>query len=175
MDVQKFKEMLLGKKTRLYCVLDGAAVPDLLMKLYETQAPNFCLLRGKLPPDVLHAAPYVIRLSADNEITDWILEGSVGNNWGIFAQSRSSMKEMRRHFRALLTVHDEDGKPLIFRFYDPRVLRPFLPTCESDELGAFFGKVDSYFVWSDDSESIVSYQVEDGELKESVINLSDKK
>jgi len=47
---------------------------------------------------------------------------------------------MRQHFRRFITVHDESGKPLLFRYYDPRVLRTFLPTCNAKELAEIFGR-----------------------------------
>ena len=40
---------------------------------------------------------------------------------------------MRRHFRRFLTVETEAGEALSFRFYDPRVLRPFLASATEDE------------------------------------------
>jgi hypothetical protein len=71
---------------------------------------------------------------------------------------------MRRHFRSLLTVHDETGKPMIFRFYDPRVMQNYLPTCNSGELETFFGKVDVYFA-EDGDRSLSSFRIEGNDLK----------
>jgi hypothetical protein len=39
---------------------------------------------------------------------------------------------MARRRRRFLRVKDEDG--LVFRFYDPRVMRVYLPTCAAGEL-----------------------------------------
>jgi hypothetical protein len=57
--------------------------------------------------------------------TNWILEHGWGKNCGIFATSAADLRQMRRHLRTFLVVHDEEGKPLYFRYYDPRVLRVF--------------------------------------------------
>jgi hypothetical protein len=35
---------------------------------------------------------------------------------------------------------------MIFRWYDPRVLRVYLPTCTENELDMLFGPLSSYFV-----------------------------
>jgi hypothetical protein len=37
---------------------------------------------------------------------------------------------------------------LKFRYYDPRVLRAFLPTCNAGELKTLFGDVDQFFIES---------------------------
>ncbi len=172
MDTNKLRDLLFSQQTRLYCVLDGAAVPDLPKKLYEYNVPNFCLIPGKLPDDVIHVAPYVVGLLPNSEFSSWVFEENFGKNRGIFSHCRHSLTEMRRHFRALMFVHDEHGQPLIFRFYDPRVIRTFLPTCEADELQLFFGKVDSYFVESEDTESILRYSFENGKLLETTTELT---
>ncbi len=173
MDINKLREKLFDRQTRLYCVLDGAAVPDLPIKLYDASVPHFCLIPGELTDDVIHTAPYVVGLLPNHDFSSWVLEENFGKNRGIFSHCRHSLTEMRRHFRALMFVHDEHGQPLIFRFYDPRVIRTFLPTCEPDELETFFGKVDSYFVESDDKQSLFGYSIEGGKLKETITELDD--
>ena len=77
---------------------------------------------------------------------------------------------MRKHFRSLVTVHDENGKPLIFRFYDPRVLRTFLPTCNADELKTFFGKIETFFAETADGQVLSAFKMENNELKQSELN-----
>lgn len=53
---------------------------------------------------------------------------------------------LRRHFRRFLRVTDEQGQPLMFRYYDPRVLRVYLPTCTAEELALVFGPVSAYLI-----------------------------
>ncbi|MDH3494901.1 MAG: DUF4123 domain-containing protein, partial [Acidobacteriota bacterium] len=173
-DKDKLRETLQVSNMRLYCVLDGAAVPDLPKRLYRSRLKNYCLLRGKLTPDVVHMAPYVVYLKPDSDFTSWVLDESFGKNWGIFAHSRSTITEMRRHFRSLINVHDEDGNPLIFRFYDPRVIRRYLPTCNLGEVKVFFGKIESYYVEADNEEKLLRYAIKDNELKVSEIDLESK-
>jgi hypothetical protein len=59
------------------------------------------------------------------------------------------MKHLYKHFRKFLIVKTEEGDELYFRFYDPRVLRIFLPSCDKEQLKEFFGPV-SYFVCEDE-------------------------
>jgi hypothetical protein len=170
MNAQKLKEYLLSDQTKLYCVLDGASVPELPARLYEMRPPHYCLFRGELAPDMAHVAPYVINLLPDAPFTDWVLSESFGKHWGIFAHCRYSIKEMRRHCRALVTVYTEKGEPLLFRYYDPRVLRKFLPTCNAGELKMFFGKVETFFTETEDGQNLSAFQMEDDQLKQTELN-----
>ena len=163
MDGEKLKQHLVNDTTRLFCVLDGASVPKLPMQLHKMQAANVCLFKGDLEPDMLYVAPYVAHLPPNDKFTEWVLNESFGKHWGIFVHSRRSMQEMRRHFRSLVNVYDEEAKSLIFRFYDPRVLNRFLPTCDADQLKTFFGDVDTFF--AEDGQKLSSFQLENGRLK----------
>jgi hypothetical protein len=45
-----------------------------------------------------------------------------------------------------LRVETEDGQRLVFRYFDPRVLRVFLPVCTPAEKNDFFGPVYRFFI-----------------------------
>ncbi len=169
MELQEARKHLFDPTTRLFSVLDGVMVPDLPNKLREASVPHYCVLPGELPPDMIYAAPYLVYLSPDSKLADWIISESFGKSWGIFFQSRRSMLEMRRHFRALHQVYDERGNPLKFRYYDPRVLTSFLPTCNGGELKTLFGDVDKFFVESTDGKSLVIHRLLNGKLETSTI------
>ena len=166
MTKDELKQYLFSHRANVYAVLDGASVKGLRMKLYETAPPYYCLFRGDLTPDVEEVAPYVVGLIPDSPFTDWVLSESFGKHWGIFAMSPNSITEMRRHFRSLVRVYDEDGKPMYFRFYDPRVFHTFLPTCNASELKAFFGKVDVFLAEGEDAV-MSAFQLEGEGLKRS--------
>ena|SRR5437868_14720769 len=170
MEKQKLEQYLNTNTARLYCVLDGASVPKLPMRLYESGTPNECLFSGDLAADIAYVAPYLAYLGPGERFTEWVLTEGFGKHWGIFLHTRFSMNEMRKHFRSLVNAYDENANSLIFRFYDPRVIRKFLPTCTVEELGTFFGKVDSFFGESEDGNALVQYQIADNALKETVLN-----
>lgn len=165
MNAQKLTQNLYNGFNRIYAVLDGAAIPDLRTKLYEMHPEYVCLYRGELKPDMQEVAPYLVRMVQGTEFSNWVLTEGWGKHWGIFAQSRYSLAEVRKHLRAFLTVHDEKGKPMLFRFYDPRVLRAFLPTCNPEELKKFFGVVLNYAAEDENPEAILNYFLPNGELK----------
>ncbi len=170
MNTDKLRQYLVSNMTRLFAVLDGASVPDLPTRLYEAQIPNHCLFTGDLDPNLAYVAPYLVYLPPDIQFTEWVLEEGFGAHWGIFAHSRASMIEMRKHFRSLLNVYDENANSLTFRFYDPRVISKFLPTCTAEELATFFGKVDTFFAEDDVGENLLSFQMENCVLKQTELS-----
>ncbi|MBI1745325.1 MAG: DUF4123 domain-containing protein [Acidobacteria bacterium] len=164
--VESLKRHLFSEEdANVFAVLDGASVADLLPNLERYQPDYHCLYRGDLAPDVAAAAPYLIHLPTDSEFTSWVLEQGWGKHWGIFAVSRSDTRAMRRHFRTFLVVHDSDGRPLYFRYYDPRVLRLYLPTCRAQQTGIVFGSVLYYLLEDEDPQIALRYRLANGQLQ----------
>ena len=162
----ELEKYLFRSGTYTYAVLDGASVIDLPQKLFEGDSENTCLYRGELSDELIHVAPYLVRMIPGSKITDWLLTESWGKHWGIFAQSEVSFATIKRHFRALLTVNNEDGNPMLFRYYDPRVLVPYVLTCALDELNIIFGPVKYYFAESFDRSELSRMHIANDALVE---------
>ena len=156
----------------VYAILDGASVEELLDRLHRYEPEFICLYRGELEPDLVHVAPYLVRLKRQSAFTDWILETGWGNHWGIFAVAPSGLTVMRQHFRRFLTVHDSQGSPMLFRYYDPRVLRSYLPTCNPQELGEMFGPVLHYVLEGETPSELLRFQFAAGALVRSAKKLN---
>ena len=153
----------------VFAVLDGASVTGLLGKLYGL-LPNFCcLFRGELSPDMAEVAPYLVQLEPETEFTRWVIDQGWGNHWGIFATSDADLRRMRSHFRTFLIVYDETGRPLRFRYYDPRVLRVYLPTCSAEELATICGPVASFTVEAENANTLLSFQPAAGTVRQKQI------
>ena len=78
--------------------------------------------------------------------------------------TKADLPTLRRHFRRFLTVHNESGEPLVFRFYDLRVLAVYLTTCNAEELTAIFGPVLSFVLEGQVQEELLRYQTTNGTL-----------
>jgi len=157
----------------VYAVLDGASVPELPQVIWEHEPESVCLYRGELEPDMAQVAPYLVKLVPLSEFTDWVLTEGWGNHWGIFAITAKEvdLRIVRRHFRRFLMVKDPEGKSIYFRYYDPRVLSIFLPTCNSDELKTLFGPIQCYWCEDEDASVLVRLSLTDGELNTKKIPL----
>lgn len=148
----------------VFAVLDGASVPGLVKKLYENRPEYECLFRGDLKPDMMEVAPYLVRLEPGSEVANWVIGQGWGNHWGVFALARAPLLDLRQHFRRFLTVHNGEGKPLYFRYYDPRVLRVYLPTCNAEELKTVFGPVTAYVLEGEAPETLLRFEAPSGSL-----------
>ena len=162
---QQLEKYLFKEAAHTYAVLDSASIENLPVRLHEMQPPYVCLYRGELEPDIVYVAPYLVQLLEGTDFTDWLLDECWGRHWGIFAQSPVSLVGMRKHFRSMLVVNDATGKPLLFRYYDPRAFLTYLPTCNAADLQNFFGRVNHYFVESDDASRLHRFRFANNELK----------
>lgn len=149
--------------TNIYAVLDGASVEQLPQLLWEHEPENICLYRGELEPDIAATAPYLVKLEYDHPFTNMVCEQGWGKHWGIFAVTPADVdiRVLRQHFRKFLMVYNPDGKLIYFRYYDPRVLRIYLPTCNSEDIKIIFGPIGCYITEDEDS-SILQHFTSDG-------------
>jgi hypothetical protein len=163
-----FEGFLAEDGEELCALLDGASVPGLLERLdADGSLKAECLLRGELEPDMAEVAPYLVRLEPGNEFTQWVVGTGWGRHWGSFVASRQGFRKLRDHLRALTLIYRRDGVPLYFRYYDPRVLRVFLPTCSPAQLKQMFGPVEAFLAESESGDSVSIYRL-NGEALSSV-------
>jgi Domain of unknown function (DUF4123) len=157
---------LFGKgDVPVFAVLDGASVRGLVKKIFEHEPEYCCLYRGELEPDTATVAPYLVRLEADSPFTEWVLRDGWGVHWGVFIVSAANLRTLRNHFREFLRVELPDRRTVLFRYYDPRVFRSFVPACNAAELGKFFGPVQSFVVEGETPEAGVKYSLAGNALK----------
>ena len=80
--------------------------------------------------------------------------------WGVFVGARADLNELRTHLRRFLLLKGPEGKEFYFRFYDPRVLRVYLPSCRPSELEMFFGPVDAFLTEAEDPADVLEFRRE---------------
>jgi hypothetical protein len=62
-------------------------------------------------------------------------------------------------------VYDPDNKLIYFRYYDPRVLRVYLPTCNAEEIKIVFGPIGSYITEDENSSELLRFSLDDVKLQ----------
>lgn len=155
-----------------FVILDAARDDSIYQKIASLDVEDLCLYRGDKAIELATVAPYLINLKREDSFTQWLLMSGWGKSWGIFLRSSAPFKELHRHFRKFLMVYDEEGTPLYFRYYDPRVFRVYLPTCNESELKTVFGPVDHYYVEGKEEKLLIEFGcTEKFSLIQSVINL----
>jgi hypothetical protein len=130
----------LASGGHLYAVVDACSVPMVPRKVLELGDDRAISLYRETPEqDFWDVAPYLLKV--DTGVLEWLRANASKEGWGIFVASKADLATLRHHLRHFLKVQAPDGRVWFFRFYDPRVLKPFLPACLGDELRTFFGPV----------------------------------
>lgn len=156
----------------VFAIVDGAAVPGLFSQLHRHAPEQVCLYR-EVSPDLAETAPYLVHLAWDSRFTQWLFNQGWGNHWGIFAQAedRVSLKELLHHFRTFLRVEFPGGTVHYFRYYDPRVLADYLPTCDEIETRTVFGPVSAYLMEGAQRHTALRFTVSKGRPYEETLRL----
>ena len=150
---------------RVYALLDAARSDQIYPKILKSEMENSCLFRGEKAQELAWVAPYLVELKREDPFVRWLLENGWGKSWGIFIVSSADFGDLKRHLQSFLTVYDEEGNSLLFRYYDPRVFRVYLPTCNADELKTVFGPVSSYVFEEEDASALLRFSDNEGKLE----------
>ena len=148
----------------LYGIIDAARDPR-LYPMVAVASEHVSLFAGELKPPLERVAPYLVRLDPEAELTTaWHSQGW-GKSWGILCLSSLSLSELRKHFRQFLQASLSDGQVGLFRYYDPRVFRAYLPTCEARDLAAWFVGIDEFRVESADGQGVHFLRLRENRLE----------
>jgi hypothetical protein len=149
-----------------YLLLDCAGIDAGAAALpRETCAELECLFTGELAEELADVAPYLGRVKAfDGEApgtTEDLLKRHVGMLVVLAPAAdgeRPTFSQLHRHFRKFNVVYGPEGKPLFFRYYDPRVIIEVLSVLEPQQLDAFFGPVDSLVLVDGEARTVRCYR-----------------
>jgi len=152
-------EILRSQKEPLYSILDAARDPMVHLRIHECQEQKQSLYEGPEAARLAFVAPYLISLPKRSPFLEQLVREGWGNSWGVYLTCDRPFEEVRKHLRHFLTVELEgENKKVLFRFYDPRVLRVFLPTCTSKEVLEFFGPITRYVLEGEEPIVILQYR-----------------
>lgn len=165
-----FKEV---EKDTLFVVLDAARAPNVPSRLAAFGVEHASLFAGEMGELLKGVAPYLARCPQDSPLMKWILEEGWGDSWGIFVSVNLSLEELRRHLKRFLLVRDEEGRRYHFRFYDPRILRAFLPVCTPSEAAQFFGRIRQFLVEGDSAEELWIFELQERRVVRRIIPLTE--
>jgi len=153
-----------GFSRDMWMIVDGARDRRIYPLLIESYMDYSCLYAGDLEFVLERAAPYLVQLDFESRYARRLIEEAWGHSWGVFLKCDLDMDKLRRHLRQFLRVRDTRGRILVFRYYDPRVLRTYLPTCTGEELRTVFGPIRSFFTEDESPDTLCQYRLEAGKL-----------
>jgi len=96
-------------------------------------------------------AVYLMPIDPDKMPVEQFIGRRLGKHQFIFLQANASTGDLTEHFSGLLKAMDENGNLFNFRYYDPRILRVYLPTCTEEEKHIFYGPAQIF--WAEDRDS----------------------
>jgi hypothetical protein len=151
-------DILTNTPEPLYAVLDAARDLAALNWTRETGEEFQSLYDGASARDLEMFAPYLVRFSKPSPLIGKLVAKAWGKSWGIYLTSAASFPDLRKHFRHFLMAETVGAKIVYFRFYDPRVLRQYLPTCTPQEVRQFFGPIESFLVEDEDPLRLLRFR-----------------
>ena len=162
---QLWKTAETGMNQSVFAIIDGARRKKIYTTLTASDAQYRCLLPDDTPPVLVEAAPHLVLFRSDSQLLKLVIDQGWGDCWGIFFVSSAGLEVLRRHFSNFIMARVEGQEPLYFRFYDPRVLRIYLPTCNARELEHFFGPVSAFIMEGDEPSTLLRFSRADSELR----------
>lgn len=148
--LDELKATLSETSAHAYAVLDACDEPRVPQKVAELGSDKaVCLYRGWAERDYGFIAPFLAKL--DEALLDWIVENLWDEPWGFVCIAPIDLPPARKHFRRFLQFKGPNGD-MLFRFYDPRVLKAFLRSSTTPSATEFFGPVQRYLVAGETDE-----------------------
>ncbi len=173
--IKRLVEFLQTQEKPLFCLLDAAREPKIISLLQQSNVKYQSLYQGETQEKLAHVAPYLVQFQDNTAFLEKLLRNGWGKRWCSFFTSDESFANLRRHFRKFVFVKDERGETVYFRFYDPSILRTFLPACNAEELKQFFGNIERFLLESEVTSDLLLLELEEsGELNSKKITLITK-
>ncbi|WP_106743582.1 DUF4123 domain-containing protein [Yoonia maritima] len=128
-----------------YAILDAAKVTNFVEMLEASSLEHCCLFKGDAEDELKNVAPWIVRLEEGNAFTRNLFTRSEApwHLWdsepGIYLRSRSTLEDMRKHFRKFIKLKSIDEKWFYFRFWEASVIPAFLSEIDVEQQARFQG------------------------------------
>lgn len=164
---------LRAQERPLYALVDAARDERVLELLSASDEERQSLYEGPKGEVLAPYAPWLVSLPPGSPLLEALIREGWGKSWGVYLTSGARFRDVRRHLRRFLMVKTERGKKLYFRFYDPRILRVFLPVCTPRQASMMFGEVDAFLVEARDPRTLLVFRAGAGDVSHAAIAVQD--
>lgn len=149
-----------------YVILDAARLDEKMEEVAKLNSSGLPLLNSKEEVYVQKLSAFLFTFQSAGDFANLIVKEGWGQSWGIYVSTSKSFSDLLQHLSKNMYASTEAGEIMYFRFYDPRVLRIFLPTCDLIQLREFFGPVQKFIAEDEDPQFALIYSLNaDGTLK----------
>lgn len=148
----------IARRKTLFAVLDAARSERIVPLLRTAADEHGSLYEGLRAETMEDAAPYLVHFAPESRLLPRLVLEGWGDSWGILVDTPATFRDLRAHFRRLLVVtREKDALPMYFRFYDPRVLRGFLPVATQRQVEVMFGPIDRFLTEGVNGDGLRSF------------------
>src|SRR5215813_7366619 len=156
-----------ARHPHLYAVLDAARDERIYEGLcrFEHDLMVASLYSGAAAEDLAAVCPYLVSVPPDLQFFEWLWQEGWGHRWGIFLWCTSTLDSVRNHLRRITKIATDDGRKLVFRFYDPGVLSTILPVLDTGQLREMFGPISYYWAEQDVGRTLTEFRLLDSVLQ----------
>ncbi len=154
-----------------YVLIDAAQDQRILPFLAQNKTHWRSLYEGDTAYKLASHAPYLAVVPDTGEWISELLQNGWGRSWLVFLSSELDVEAIHT-FAVFFTCKTLEGEQLYFRFYDPRILRAFLPACTPAELVKFFGPINQFILEGDLSTDLCVLSLEQQRLHSSTAAVS---
>jgi hypothetical protein len=152
---QLMLEYMQQFRSTYYAVTDAARDEAVLPFIEQNPEIAHCLYRGDTAIRLARYAPYLFRIDLGDPAIRRFLAAGWGQGGYILLSSTATLQDILTQLRKNLIVRSEAQEHLYFRFYDPRVLRGYLPLCGQGQLAKLMGEViETLFCESHDARDL---------------------
>ncbi|ABC31107.1 conserved hypothetical protein [Hahella chejuensis KCTC 2396] len=145
-----------------YAILDCAIDNRLYPAIKRSGCQHSSLFWPHAGETLLSASPHVVTLTS--RFASWVFEQGWGKGWGIYLASNKSLQDVVRHFRRVSKVRGPNHENWYFRYYDPRILREFLPTCDEGQLEKLMGEIGEFWMEDEDANFWLKFERDHADL-----------
>jgi hypothetical protein len=156
-------DVLSSQPEPLFAVLDAARALRARELILLSKEKYTSLYREEATPELEFFAPYLVHLPPHCKLLQQFVAEGWGQSWGVFLTCDQPLESVQHQLRRSLMVRLEGQPKLVyFRFYDPRVLRTFLPIASDTQVKEFFGPITAFLVEDQKPDALLRFSFPDG-------------
>lgn len=140
-----YNRKLANRKEKLVAIIDGALWPEALDEMRDLEIDHHCLFTGDYDVNIQCKFPHIFEVDSNDFSKSYLSRMSAKFGILIKLPSEYPLAKSRRALKKFLTAELPSGEKVIFRFYDPRVLKQFSQHFTPEQKKDLFSEVSAYY------------------------------